>query len=104
LKKEAGAIRSKLPQGASVVALCIEGRLYSSEELAGLLRDWEQNPAKHLVFLIGSSYGLDEELKREAWVRLSMSPMTFPHLLARGMLMEQIYRGFKIVEGSKYHK
>lgn len=104
LRKEAGAIRAKLPPNSSVAALCVEGRTRSSEELAGLLRTWEIDPAKHLVFLIGGSYGLDEALKREAWVRLSMSPMTFPHHLARVMLLEQIYRGFKINEGSRYHK
>lgn len=104
LKKEAAAIRAKLPPNAGVIALCIEGRLRSSEELAGLLRTWENNPAKHLVFLIGSSYGLDEGLKNEAWVRLSMSPMTFPHHLARVMLLEQVYRAFQINAGSPYHK
>ena len=104
LEKEAQAIRAKLPPNSSVVALCIEGRLRSSEELAGLLRSWEQNSAKHLVFLIGGSFGLDESLKAEAWVKLSMSPMTFPHHLARVMLLEQLYRGFQINSGSKYHK
>ena len=104
LKKEAAAIRAKRPPNSSVAALCIEGRLRSSQELAGLLRTWENNPAKHLVFLIGGSFGLDETLKSEAWVRLSMSPMTFPHHLARVMLLEQIYRAFKISEGSSYHK
>ncbi len=108
LKKEAAAIRSKLPPNSRVIALCVEGRLRSSEELAAKLRDaswgFGYTGAKHLVFLIGSSYGLDEELKKEASDRLSMSPMTFPHHLARVMLLEQIYRGFKINEGSKYHK
>ena len=104
LAKEAAAIRSKLPPNSSLVALCIEGRLRSSQELAGLLRTWENNPAKHLVFLIGGSFGLDEGLKSDAWVRLSMSPMTFPHHLARVMLLEQLYRGFQINSGTKYHK
>ena len=97
-------IRSKLPPNAAVVALCIEGKLHSSEALADLLRTWENNPAKHLVFLIGSSHGLDQSLKAEAWVRLSMSPMTFPHHLARVMLLDQVYRAFQINNGSKYHK
>ncbi|MBR4098724.1 MAG: 23S rRNA (pseudouridine(1915)-N(3))-methyltransferase RlmH [Clostridium sp.] len=104
LAKEAAAIRGKLPQNSSLVALCVEGKLRSSEELADLVRQWEQNSAKHLVFLIGGSYGLDAALKSEAWVRLSMSPMTFPHHLARVMVLEQIYRAFKINEGSNYHK
>ncbi|MDD5939053.1 MAG: 23S rRNA (pseudouridine(1915)-N(3))-methyltransferase RlmH [Clostridiales bacterium] len=104
LSKEAAAVRAKLPQGASVVALCVEGRMRSSEELAGLIRTWQNSSARQLVFLIGGSYGLDESLKSEAWVRLSMSPMTFPHHLARVMLLEQLYRAFKINEGSHYHK
>lgn len=104
LAKEATAIRSKLPPGSAVVALCVEGKLRSSEALAALMEDWTTTASKHLVFLIGGSYGLDENLKREAWVRLSMSPMTFPHHLARVMLLEQIYRAFKINEGSSYHK
>ena len=104
LEKEADAIRAKLPPSASLVALCVEGKLRSSEEVARLLADWSQNSAKHLVFLIGGSYGLHPSIKAQAWVKLSMSPMTFPHHLARVMLLEQIYRGFKINEGSSYHK
>ncbi len=106
LRKEADAIQEKIPPNSSVVALCIEGRMRSSEELAVKLRGsvWGDGSAKRLVFLIGGSYGLDEELKGEAADRLSMSPMTFPHHLARVMLLEQLYRGFKINEGRRYHK
>ncbi len=106
LATEAAAIRAKLPPNSYVVALCVEGRMRSSEELAVKLRGntWGDGSAKRLVFLIGGSHGLDEDLKREANDRLSMSPMTFPHHLARVMLLEQIYRGFKINEGSAYHK
>ena len=104
LKKEAAAIRGKLPPRARTVALCIEGQLLSSEELANRLQTWEVGPTNQLCFLIGSSYGLDPELKAEAQVRLSMSPMTFPHHLARVMLLEQVYRAFQINAGSPYHK
>ena len=104
LDKEGDAIRAKIPPNSSVVALCVEGKTRSSEELADLVRTWEQNAAKHLVFVIGGSYGLHPSIKAEAWVRLSMSPMTFPHHLARVMVLEQIYRAFKINEGSSYHK
>ena len=92
LEKEGQAIRSKLPPNTSLVCLCVEGRLRSSEELASLVQTWEHNSAKHLAFVIGGSFGLAESLKAEAWVRLSMSPMTFPHHLARVMVLEQLYR------------
>ena len=104
LAREAQAIRAKLAPNCTVAALCVEGRLRSSEELAGLLRTWENGGVSRLAFLIGGSYGLDEGLKGEAQVKLSMSPMTFPHHLARVMLLEQLYRGFKINEGGTYHK
>ena len=104
LEKEAAAIRAKLPPNSSLVALCVEGKLRSSEDLARMVADWSLGSAKHLVFLIGSSYGLHPSLKGQAWVKLSMSPMTFPHHLARVMLLEQLYRAFKINEGSDSHK
>lgn len=104
LAKEGQAIRAKLPDRAHMVALCVEGKPHSSEQLAQLVKSSELNSAKHLVFLIGGSFGLDPSLKQECRVRLSMSPMTFPHHLARVMLLEQIYRAFKINEGSAYHK
>ena len=104
LKKEAGAIRSKLAQGAKTVAMCIEGQMLSSTELAAKVQNWELESVKSLAFLIGGSFGLDEELKGEAHLRLSMSPMTFPHHLARVMLLEQLYRAFQINKGSPYHK
>ena len=104
LAKEGQAIRAKLPSGAHMVALCVEGKPHSSEQLAQLVSACELNSAKHLVFLIGGSFGLDPTLKQECRVRLSMSPMTFPHHLARVMLLEQVYRAFKINEGSAYHK
>ena len=104
LAKEAQAIRAKLPQNSDLVALCVEGKERSSEDLARLVQDWEQSAARHLVFLIGGSYGLHPSIKQEARLKLSMSPMTFPHHLARVMLLEQIYRAFKINEGSSYHK
>ena len=100
LEREAEAIRGRLPAGAAVAAMCVEGELYSSEELAGLLAKQERN----LVFVVGGSFGLDKSVKDAAWLRLSMSPMTFPHHLARVMLLEQIYRSFQIRGGGKYHK
>lgn len=104
LDREAAAIREKLPRGGTVIALCIEGELLSSPALAQKLRQFALEGRSHLCFLIGGSFGLQESLKQSADLRLSMSPMTFPHHLARVMLLEQIYRGFQILEGSKYHK
>lgn len=100
LAREAEAIRSRLPAGAAVAALCVEGKLRSSEELAGLLAREEAG----LAFVIGGSCGLHPSVKALAKERLSMSPMTFPHHLARVMLLEQVYRAFQINNGSKYHK
>lgn len=104
LEKEAQAVREKIPKGAAVIALCVEGTLLSSEKLAAKLEQWSAGGASNLVFLIGSSYGMHPSLKDMAQLKLSMSPMTFPHHLARVMLLEQVYRCFKIQEGSGYHK
>ena len=100
LSREADTIRAKLPPAAMAVALCVEGKQRSSEELARLMAD----SVSHLVFLIGGSFRLHPSIKELAAVRLSMSPMTFPHHLARVMLLEQIYRAYQINAGTKYHK
>ena len=104
LSKEAMAIRSKLPPSAAIVALCVEGKLHSSEELARFMAQNSSFGEGRLVFLIGGSFGLHPSVKALAAVKMSMSPMTFPHHLARVMLLEQIYRGYQINAGSKYHK
>ena len=104
LSKEADAVRAKLPNGCLVIAMCVEGRERSSEELARYLADSAAQGASHIVFLIGSSFGMHKSLKRQAALRLSMSPMTFPHHLLRVMLLEQIYRAYQINAGSRYHK
>ena len=104
LAKEADAIRGKLPASAYVIAMCVEGKTRSSEELARLMADSASRGVSHLVFLIGGSFGLHPSVKELAAVKLSMSPMTFPHHLARVMLLEQIYRAYQINAGTKYHK
>ena len=104
LEKEAGAILAKLPKGGKVIALCVEGDLLDSPALAAQMEKWTVEGASHLTFLIGGSFGLHPSVKARAQLRLSMSPMTFPHHLARVMVLEQIYRAFKINEGSSYHK
>ena len=104
LAREAAAIRAKIPPNTRVTALCVEGRMRSSRELAQMFPDLALSRERGVTFLIGGSYGLDEGLKSEAQSRLSMSPMTFPHHLARVMLLEQIYRAFQINGGTRYHK
>ena len=104
LDKEADLVVKSIPQGSYLVALCIEGRKLSSEDLAKVFRNRENSGRPRLCFVIGSSYGLSDRVKRSADLCLSMSDMTFPHHLARVMLAEQIYRSFKINEGSPYHK
>ena len=104
LEREAAAIREKLPKGCGLVAMCIEGQLLSSEYLSRRLMRFSLEGKSHLVFLIGGSFGLHPALKAQADLRLSMSPMTFPHHLARVMLLEQLYRAYQIQGGTKYHK
>ncbi|MGI5979119.1 MAG: 23S rRNA (pseudouridine(1915)-N(3))-methyltransferase RlmH [Oscillospiraceae bacterium] len=104
LAKEAQNIQKHIPAGAYTIAMCIEGRELSSEDFSALLQKCANTGRSHICFLVGSSFGLDAELKNRCEARLSMSKMTFPHHLARVMLAEQIYRGIMISEGSKYHK
>ena len=104
VRLEGERILSKLPKGAMTVAMCIEGGQKSSEELAGVFSRAAVSGHSHLVFVIGGSWGLSEEVKNTADVKLSMSEMTFPHQLARVMLCEQLYRAFQICSGGKYHK
>lgn len=104
LSAEGKQMLAKIPSGAAVVALCIEGKTCSSPELSQQLEGFAVGGSSHIVFCIGSSYGLSPEVKTRADRRLSMSPMTFPHQLARVMLCEQIYRAMQISHGGKYHK
>lgn len=104
LEKEKSVIESRIPKGALVVALCIEGELSSSENFSKLLGQYSLNGFSKMCFIIGGSFGLSKSIKQNADYRLSMSPMTFPHHLARVMLLEQIYRAYQIASGSKYHK
>lgn len=102
LKKEAEKIRASIPAHATCIALCVEGKQMPSEKFAELLE--KSIVSGPVCFLIGSSHGLDEQLKKECAVRLSLSEMTFPHRIARILLAEQIYRGFSILHGKNYHK
>ena len=101
---ENGDVISKIPKGAWVIALCIEGKKCDSPGLAAHIAQCAVDGKSRLCFLIGGSDGLSEETKRASDYRLSMSDMTFPHHLARVMLLEQVYRAFTINAGAKYHK
>ena len=84
--------------------MCIEGKQQSSEKLAKTLEAAATGGCSSAAFVIGSSYGLADKVKQAAALRLAMSEMTFPHQLARGRLLEEIYRAFTITAGKKYHK
>ena len=104
LEKEAALIEARIPQGAAVIALCVEGKPLSSEQLADYLGRLTVSGTSRLCLLIGGSCGMAERVKQRAALRLSMSPMTFPHHLARVMVLEQLYRALNIAAGGKYHK
>ncbi len=101
---EDGDVAARIPKGAYVIALCIEGEKLSSPDLAKKLEKLASSGVSRLCFLIGGSDGLPEDVKASADYKLSMSDMTFPHHLARVMLLEQLYRAFTITVGAKYHK
>lgn len=101
---EGGQITAKILPNSKIYALCIEGRQLSSEELGKKLEDGAVSGAGSVTLIIGGSHGLSEEVKKRADFLLSMSKMTFPHQLARVMLLEQMYRAFMINSGGKYHK
>ena len=104
LDKEAQDIIKAIPSDAYVVAMCVEGKQMPSEGMGELIAARENSGKPKLCFVIGGSFGLADSVKQRADMKLSMSKMTFPHHLARVMLIEQLYRGFKINEGSRYHK
>ncbi|MBR6694068.1 MAG: 23S rRNA (pseudouridine(1915)-N(3))-methyltransferase RlmH [Clostridia bacterium] len=101
---EGKKILQKIPSDASVCALCIEGKMVDSPTLAERIDREATGGAGHRIYIIGGSYGLSDEVKARSDERMSMSPMTFPHKLARIMLLEQIYRAFMILGGGTYHK
>lgn len=101
---EAERISAKIPKDAYVICMCIEGKQLSSEELSERIESLKCAGRSRLCFIIGGSNGIHDSIKARADFKLSMSKMTFPHHLARVMVLEQIYRAFKIEEGSGYHK
>ena len=104
LNSEAKKIIEKIPKGAKVYSMCIEGKQRTSEEFSREIDNLALEGASNIVFIIGGSFGLSDEVKTLSAYRLSMSKMTFPHQIARIMLLEQIYRAMQISIGTKYHK
>ena len=104
LAREAALIREKLPKGAWFCVLTPEGKKLSSEGFAGTLAEVKNSGRSSACFLLGSSFGIAPEIKAQADLRLSFSDMTFPHHLARVMLLEQLYRAEAIQAGTRYHK
>ncbi|NLJ78698.1 MAG: 23S rRNA (pseudouridine(1915)-N(3))-methyltransferase RlmH [Tissierellia bacterium] len=102
--KEGQRILSKIPPKSYVISLVIDGKQLSSEELSERMDQLMIDGINHITFIIGGSIGLSQEVMDRSNFRLSFSKMTFPHQLMRMMLLEQIYRGFKIMRGEPYHK
>lgn len=104
LNKETQLIKAKIPKNSYVFSMCIEGKQMSSEELSKKLEDIALSGKNNITFIIGSSFGLSNEIKQMSDYKFSMSKMTFPHKLARIMLTEQVYRALSITNNAKYHK
>lgn len=105
IEAEGNAVLAKIPQNAAIAAMCIEGEMLSSEDFSKRLSALMSNEAaSELCFVIGGSYGLYDEVKKKAVLRLSISRMTFTHQISRVLILEQIYRAFQISSGGKYHK
>lgn len=102
--KEGERILSHVKDGAYVIALAIDGRMVSSEELAELIDGLGVRGESHIQFVIGGSLGLSKKILSRADYKLSFSKMTFPHQLMRVILLEQIYRSYRIINGEPYHK
>lgn len=104
LENECDLIKQKIPHGAYVFSMCIEGKQTSSEAFSRKLDELRVNGRGSVVFILGSSFGLSDKIKALSDAKFSMSEMTFPHQMARIMLLEQLYRAFQISSGGKYHK
>ena len=104
IEAEGKRLLERLPKDCAVIPMCIEGKEMDSPALSARMQKMAVEGTSHIVFVIGGSWGLPDAVKSRAVFRLSMSPMTFPHQLARVMLLEQIYRAFQISSGGKYHK
>jgi 23S rRNA (pseudouridine1915-N3)-methyltransferase len=102
--KEGERILAAIPEGSFVIALEVKGQNWSSVEMAASFRGWELSGQNHLTFVIGGDIGLSPSVLARSDLCLSLSKMTFTHPLARLLLVEQIYRAFRIIRGEPYHK
>jgi 23S rRNA (pseudouridine1915-N3)-methyltransferase len=103
-QREAALLLAALPKGATSVALDERGKTLASDAFAARLRHWRDGGVADLAFLIGGAEGLAETVRQRAELVLSLGPMTWPHLLVRGMLLEQLYRAQQILAGHPYHR
>ena len=103
-EKEAERVRKVLKDSAYTIALAIDGKQMTSENFAEKIQGLGIRGESHICFLIGGSLGMSDSLLRQADERISFSKMTFPHQLMRVILLEQIYRSFRIIKGEPYHK
>ena len=104
LEKEGERILAVVPEGSFLIALDVKGISWSSEELAASFREWELSGQNQLAFVIGGDLGLSPAVIARSDLRLSLSKMTFTHPLARLLIVEQVYRAFRIMRGEPYHK
>lgn len=104
IEAEGKRLLQKAEKCDAIITMCIEGRQLSSTELADFIDKTAVSGVSSIAFVIGGSYGLSDEIKAKSKLKLSMSKMTFPHQLARVMVLEQLYRAFQISSGGKYHK
>jgi 23S rRNA (pseudouridine1915-N3)-methyltransferase len=104
MEREAALLLGAVPAGATVIALDSRGKALSSEALADRLARWQTQGVGDLAFLIGGAEGLAPAVRQKAQLVLSLGPMTWPHLLVRGMLLEQLYRAQQIMAGHPYHR
>lgn len=104
INREGERIMNHLSPSFFVIPLAMEGKMFSSEALSGLLGKLSLEGKSQVAFVIGGSHGLSEEVLERGDLLLSFSRMTFPHQMMRLILLEQIYRGFKILKGEPYHK
>ena len=102
--KEGEKILAHVKENTYLIALAIEGKMISSEELAAKMQDLAISGKSHITFVIGGSLGLSDSVMKRADYKLSFSKMTFPHQLMKVILLEQVYRGFRIIKGEPYHK